>query len=88
MFFAEKYFVGINKHLSPSVPSCVLFRGLQGLGFDHVLMSGSGSTIFCIGSPERAGSWTDEFAKKWEAMVIDTHFINRPVDDNAWYAEG
>lgn len=67
------------------VLSC--FSDWQGLGFDHVLMSGSGSTIFCIGSPELPGPWTDEFAEKWGAMVIDTHFINRPIDDNVWYAE-
>ncbi|CAB1099361.1 unnamed protein product [Ectocarpus sp. CCAP 1310/34] len=60
---------------------------LQTLGFDHVLMSGSGSTIFCIGSPMHGSSWTKEFAEKWGAMVVDTHFINRPVEDNAWYAE-
>lgn len=50
-------------------------------------MSGSGSTIFCIGNPTHAGAWTEEFAEKWGAMVIDTHFINRAVDANAWYAE-
>ncbi|CAM9604918.1 unnamed protein product [Ectocarpus sp. 6 AP-2014] len=60
---------------------------LQTLGFEHVLMSGSGSTIFCIGSPTHGSSWTKEFAEKWGAMVVDTHFINRPVEDNAWYAE-
>ncbi|CAM9276402.1 unnamed protein product [Ectocarpus fasciculatus] len=60
---------------------------LQTLGFDHVLMSGSGSTIFCIGSPTHGSSWTKKFAEKWGAMVVDTHFINRPVDANAWYAE-
>ncbi|CAN0143630.1 unnamed protein product [Scytosiphon promiscuus] len=60
---------------------------LQDLGFEHVLMSGSGSTIFCIGSPTHPSSWADKFAHKWGAMVVDTHFINRPVDSNVWYAE-
>lgn len=50
-------------------------------------MSGSGSTIFCIGNPTETGAWAEEFAQKWEAMVVDTHFINRPVDANVWYAE-
>lgn len=64
-----------------------LLSDRQGLGFEHVLMSGSGSTIFCIGSPTHPGSWTEEFAEKWGAMVIDTLFINRPVDANVWYTE-
>lgn len=69
----------------PSLPS--LLSHYQGLGFEHVLMSGSGSTIFCIGSPTHPASWTEEFAEKWGAMVIDTHFINRPLDANVWYSE-
>lgn len=60
---------------------------LEDLGFEHVLMSGSGSTIFCIGSPTHTGAWTEDFAKKWGAMVVDTHFINKPVDAKAWYTE-
>ncbi|CAM9726434.1 unnamed protein product [Hapterophycus canaliculatus] len=69
------------------MPSLQAMKGeLQDLGFEHVLMSGSGSTIFCVGSPTHPGSWADEFAEKWGAMVVDTHFINRPVS-NEWYAE-
>eukprot|EP00904_Undaria_pinnatifida_P011193 jgi/Undpi1/7203/HiC_scaffold_22.g09677.m1 len=60
---------------------------LQALGFEHVLMSGSGSTIFCVGSPTTPGPWSKEFANKWGALVVDTHFINRPVGSHAWYAE-
>lgn len=60
---------------------------LQALGFEHVLMSGSGSTIFCIGSPTTAGPWSEDFANKWAALVVDTHFINRPVGSHEWYTE-
>lgn len=59
----------------------------QDIGFQHVLMSGSGSTLFCIGSPSHSSPWVEDFTKKWGAMVVDTQFINRPVDAHAWYTE-
>ncbi|CAM9153470.1 unnamed protein product [Choristocarpus tenellus] len=59
---------------------------LQGLGFQHVLMSGSGSTIFCLGaSPHTDPCWMEDFAEKWGAMVCETTFINRSIKSNTWY---
>lgn len=71
--------------MNPAV--AFLMSIVQALGFEHVLMSGSGSTIFCIGSPTTTGPWSEDFANKWGALVVDTHFINRPVGSHAWYTE-
>lgn len=62
----------------------VFFR-TQALGFRHVLMSGSGSTIFCIGDASCGGSWVEAFSKKWDALVVETSFINRCTDRDTWY---
>ena len=52
-------------------------------------MSGSGSTIFCVGSPdaESAGSWQDEIRTKYDVDIFDEGFCARPADEQRWYAE-
>lgn len=94
---SEIYFHGPSNSFSISLCfliSCTIMRLLscirracvpQRLGFQHVLMSGSGSTIFCVGNPSHSDAWAGDFAKKWGAMVVDTCFINRPNDCQGWY---
>ncbi|CAM9535852.1 unnamed protein product [Discosporangium mesarthrocarpum] len=60
---------------------------LQAQGFKHVLMSGSGSTIFCLGNPSQPNlGWAQSFADKWGVTVHETKFINRCEPAN-WYVE-
>ncbi|CAM9242377.1 unnamed protein product [Ascophyllum nodosum] len=60
---------------------------LEDLGFKHVVMSGSGSTMFCIGNPTGDGHWQEHFSKKWGATIVKTRYINRASDPHTWYAE-
>jgi len=62
---------------------------LATLGFDAVMMSGSGSTVFCIGEPDEAvrSTWQAEIASKYEAQVFAERFCMRPADEKLWYAE-
>lgn len=82
MFVVRRLLAIVGNVLSPFVCHP------QELGFQHVLMSGSGSTLFCIGSPSHSSPWVEDFTKKWGAMVVDTHFINRSADAHTWYTEG
>ena len=52
-------------------------------------MSGSGSTIFCVGSPAAAaaGTWQDEIRAKYDVEIFDESFCARPADEQLWYAE-
>ncbi|GKY92029.1 hypothetical protein MPSEU_000174500 [Mayamaea pseudoterrestris] len=57
-------------------------------GFDHVLMSGSGSTIFCLGEPKDASAFQHEFVVKDNKHGVDvfvSKFINRP--EGEWYKQ-
>jgi 4-diphosphocytidyl-2-C-methyl-D-erythritol kinase len=52
-------------------------------GFDHVMMSGSGTSIFCLGSPTDPDSFNKKFVQRSDLLVFFTEFINRPHD--VWY---
>mmetsp|Transcript_37631 Transcript_37631/g.62298 ORF Transcript_37631/g.62298 Transcript_37631/m.62298 type:complete len:357 (+) Transcript_37631:16-1086(+) len=59
-------------------------------GFQHVMMSGSGSTIFAIGSPsaEVINSWQSEVTQKHAGVTIfEQRFCSRPGDEKLWYFE-
>lgn len=53
-------------------------------GFDHVMMSGSGTSIFCLGEPENAEKFKKEFGSREELQVFFSEFIDRP--DGVWYS--
>lgn len=46
-------------------------------GFDHVMMSGSGTSIFCIGEPEDWESFEKEFSNRKGLNVFPAEFISR-----------
>ena len=52
-------------------------------GFKHVMMSGSGTSIFALGEPEDLTSFQNEFCARDEIKVFFTEFINRPHD--VWF---
>jgi len=52
-------------------------------GFDHVMMSGSGTSIFCIGQPADMKTFMKEFDTREGVSVFNTEFINR--DEGCWF---
>jgi 4-diphosphocytidyl-2-C-methyl-D-erythritol kinase len=52
-------------------------------GFQHVLMSGSGTTIFCIGEPSHKQQFEEKFASRSDLQVFFSEFINR--DKDKWF---
>lgn len=56
---------------------------LQVKGFDHVMMSGSGTSIFCIGQPEDMESFMSDFDSREGVSVFNAEFINR--EEGSWF---
>jgi 4-diphosphocytidyl-2-C-methyl-D-erythritol kinase len=57
---------------------------LQVDGFSHVLMSGSGTSIFCIGRPSNMEAFQEKFGSRDNLKVFFSEFINR-LDHHTWY---
>uniref|UniRef100_A0A7S2URY2 4-(cytidine 5'-diphospho)-2-C-methyl-D-erythritol kinase n=1 Tax=Attheya septentrionalis TaxID=420275 RepID=A0A7S2URY2_9STRA len=56
-------------------------------GFQHVLMSGSGTSIFCMGEPTDKDAFQKEFGSRDDLLVVFTEFINRGPGDGVWFEE-
>ena len=56
---------------------------LEVSGFDHVMMSGSGTSIFCLGEPDNLDEFKKNFAEREGLQVFFSEFINRP--DGVWF---
>lgn len=52
-------------------------------GFKHVMMSGSGSSIFCMGEPEDKEAFTKKFATREDISIFPTEFISRK--ESEWF---
>lgn len=52
-------------------------------GFDHVMMSGSGTSIFCLGEPTDRTEFDRQFSERENVLVFYSEFISRP--DGAWF---
>lgn len=52
-------------------------------GFNHVMMSGSGTSIFCIGEPEDRESFLKEFGEMDDVQVFFSEFIDR--EKGEWF---
>jgi 4-diphosphocytidyl-2-C-methyl-D-erythritol kinase len=52
-------------------------------GFQHVMMSGSGTSIFCLGAPSDKAAFEAQFGGRDDLQVFFTEFINRP--EGAWF---
>lgn len=52
-------------------------------GFKHVMMSGSGTSIFCIGQPVETESFMKEFGESEDVQVFFSEFIDREKD--GWF---
>lgn len=52
-------------------------------GFDHVMMSGSGTSIFCLGEPTDSQAFDGKFGKREGLQVFHSEFISRP--ENSWF---
>ena len=77
-------------------PACAVAPELQSLrddiascGFEHVMMSGSGSTIFAIGPPsaDKASTWETDLRAKHGVEIFEESFCDRPADVKLWYGE-
>lgn len=53
------------------------------IGFDHVMMSGSGTSIFCLGEPNDIESFNKKFTERENLQVFFSEFINRK--DGVWF---
>ena len=54
-------------------------------GFDHVMMSGSGTSIFCIGEPADGEAFMKEFDGREGVSVFNAKFINRK--EGCWFED-
>jgi len=54
-------------------------------GFDHVMMSGSGTSIFCIGEPADKDAFMKEFNDRDGVSVFNAEFINR--EEGCWFQD-
>ena len=52
-------------------------------GFDHVMMSGSGTSIFCLGEPADRGAFDKKFSERDNLQVFFSEFISRP--EGVWF---
>jgi 4-diphosphocytidyl-2-C-methyl-D-erythritol kinase len=52
-------------------------------GFDHIMMSGSGTSIFCLGEPTDRDGFKRKFTEREGLQVFFSEFINRPT--GVWF---
>ena len=52
-------------------------------GFKHVMMSGSGTSIFCLGEPSDKEGFEKTFGDREDVQVFFTEFIQRP--EGVWF---
>lgn len=52
-------------------------------GFRHVMMSGSGTSIFCIGEPDDMEAFMEKFDTREGVSVFSTEFISR--EEGKWF---
>lgn len=52
-------------------------------GFDHVMMSGSGTSIFCIGEPKDSDAFEKSFSDRAGLNVFQAKFISRK--EGVWF---
>jgi 4-diphosphocytidyl-2-C-methyl-D-erythritol kinase len=52
-------------------------------GFKYVMMSGSGSSIFCIGEPEDKEAFNKKFAAREDLSIFPSEFISRK--ESQWF---
>ena len=86
----EKFVNDLEPPAFKVVPELLTIKiALQNLGFESVMMSGSGTSIFAIGEP----SSTPDILEKWknferdyDVQIVKSQFISRSTtDENEWY---
>jgi 4-diphosphocytidyl-2-C-methyl-D-erythritol kinase len=81
----EEYFIN---DLEPPAFKCLpelqeLKEQLQTMGFDRVMMSGSGTSIFCLGEPKDLAKFKTEFGEREGLQVFFSEFTCRP--EGQWF---
>merc|ERR1712146_245077 len=85
----EKFVNDLEPPAFKVVPELLTIKtALQKLGFESVMMSGSGTSIFAIGepssTPEMVEKW-NTFEKDYDVQVVKSKFISRSTtDENEW----
>lgn len=54
-------------------------------GFERVMMSGSGTSIFCVGEAADREALANTFGKREDLVVVETEFVSR--DEDGWYEQ-
>jgi 4-diphosphocytidyl-2-C-methyl-D-erythritol kinase len=82
---AEYYVNDLEPPAFRCVPELgVLKESLQKVaGFNHVMMSGSGTSIYCIGEPDDKDAFLEEFGESEDLQVFFSEFISR--EDGKWF---
>ena len=82
---ASRYINDLEPPAFANVPALsVLKDQLQKVeGFRHVLMSGSGTSLFCLGQPTDREAFDAEFGQRPDLQVFYAQFLNRP--EGVWY---
>lgn len=85
---ADEYFVNdLETPAFKCVPELAAIKDelLQVDGFSHVMMSGSGTSIFCLGEPTDRAAFDTKFGNRPDLLIYFTEFINRP--DGVWFEQ-
>ena len=89
-----RYVNDLEKPAFSVIPELAALREkLTGLGFPVVSMSGSGTSIFCLGEPSAEAASGDDWAAEleaggefpWPIRVFKTEFLSRPSTE-CWYS--
>lgn len=54
-------------------------------GFQNVMMSGSGTSIFCLGEPDDKEDFKKKFGNRKDIQIFFTEFIDRP--EGVWFKQ-
>ena len=82
----DKYINDLEAPAFSNLPQLAeLKQDLQAVqGFSHVMMSGSGTSIFCIGEPADREAFDAKFGTREDLQVFFAEFIQRPKGE--WYS--
>ena len=85
---ADKYYINdLEQPAFDCLPELKALKDelLEVEGFDHVMMSGSGTSIFCIGEPTDKDAFMKEFNDRDGVSVFNAAFINR--EEGCWFQD-
>lgn len=85
---ADKYYINdLEQPAFDCLPELKALKDelLEIEGFDHIMMSGSGTSIFCIGEPSDKDAFMKKFDDRDGVSVFNAEFINR--EEGCWFQD-